>query len=102
MLRTHMAIGKPPRWTPLTEATKLPEDSGEYFRDKNAARYPKHPMEPAVLTLLATDPKIRTTLDFIACESTIGNLLRFVRYQAKPFRILVELVQDTILLIRRE
>jgi hypothetical protein len=59
-------------------------------------------MEPAVLALLATDPKIRTMLDVIACGSTIGNLLRFVRNQAKPFRILVELVQDTILLIRRE
>ena len=102
ILQAHKAVGKPPRWTPLAKATKLPEDSGEYFRDKNAARYPKHPMEPAVLALLATDPTIRTMLDVIACGSTIGGLLRFVRNQDNPFRILVELVGDTIFLLRRE
>ncbi|KAF1814037.1 geranylgeranyl pyrophosphate synthetase [Eremomyces bilateralis CBS 781.70] len=99
---TILVPGKPPRWTPLTEAMNLAQDSGEYFRDKNAARYPKHPMEPAVLALLATDPAVRTKLDVIGCGSTIGNLLRFVRGKDKPFRMLVELVQDTVFFIRRE
>lgn len=100
--QTHEAVGKPPRWTPLAKPTKLAEDSGEYFRDKNAARYPKHPMEPAILALLATDPTIRSKLDVITCGSTIGNLLRFVRNGDRSFRILVELVQDAVFFIRRE
>jgi hypothetical protein len=102
LLTTHKAIGKPPRWTPLAKPIKLAEDRGEYFRDKNAARYPKHPMEPAVLALLATDPKIRTEVDVIGCGSTLGNLLRFVRGADRPFRMLVELVHDTVFLVRRE
>jgi hypothetical protein len=100
--QTDKVEGKPPRWTPLARATKLAEDSGEYFRDKNAARFPKHPMEPAILALLARDPTIRANVDVVACGSTIGNLLPFVRNSDKRFRILVELVEDAVFFIRRE
>ena len=88
---------------PLSKPTRLAEDSGNYFRDKNAARYPKHPMEPSVLTLFATNPTILwSKIDVVACGSTMGNLLRFIRSKDKPFRILVELVHGVAFLIRRE
>jgi hypothetical protein len=59
-------------------------------------------MEPAVVALLATDPKIGAKADVFGCGSTLGSLLRFVRGEDRPFRILVEMVHDTVFLIRRE
>jgi hypothetical protein len=38
----------------------------------------------------------------VACGSTLGNLLRFVRRQDTAFRVLVEKVGDTVFFIRRE
>lgn len=38
----------------------------------------------------------------MACGSTLGNLLRFIRGEDKQFRMLVELVGETVFFIRRE
>ncbi|CAJ2510868.1 Uu.00g064930.m01.CDS01 [Anthostomella pinea] len=103
---TILVPGKPPRWTPLRTPSPLPEDSGDYYRDKNAARYPKHPMEPTVLASLATPSSSSTPvdgdIDIVACSSTLGNLLRFAKGQDKLFRMLVEVVDGTVFFIRRE
>jgi len=80
----------------------LREDAGQYYRDKNAARYPKYPIEPAIAAVLNIAPALRFGLDLVACGSTLGNLLRFIRGQDRPFRILVEAVGDTVFFIRRE
>ncbi|PYH42932.1 uncharacterized protein BP01DRAFT_403792, partial [Aspergillus saccharolyticus JOP 1030-1] len=100
----HILIpGEPPRWAPLSNPTRLAEDSGLYFRDQNAARYPSHPMEPMIQAILASKPdfSLRDT-DIVACGSTLGNLLRFVRGEGKPFRILVEAIGRTVFFMRRE
>ena len=95
--------GKPPAWEPPTTTTKLKEDDGNYFRDPNAARYPAHPIEPAVQAIFASQSHFPTTsIDIFACGSTLGNLLRFVRKVDKSFRILVEAVGDTVFFVRRE
>ncbi|KAF2837531.1 hypothetical protein M501DRAFT_906486, partial [Patellaria atrata CBS 101060] len=96
--------GKPPLWTPLRWSRKLMQDSGNYFRDLNAARYPKHPMEPAVEAILISEPKFPiASVDVFACGSTLGNLLRFASGTSeKSFRILVEAVGNTVFFIRRE
>lgn len=96
--------GLPPVWKPLNEPTQLTADAGEYFRDQNAARYPKHPMEPAVRAVLAQNESLQTRdVDIFACSSTLGNLLRFVRRgEYKPFRFVVEKVGKTVFFIRRE
>ncbi|GKT46259.1 uncharacterized protein ColSpa_06440 [Colletotrichum spaethianum] len=95
--------GAPPKWTPLLERRRLLEDSGVYYRDKNAARYPAHPMEPAAQATLTMHPEPLTKpVDIVACGSTIGNLLRFVRGDERPFRMLVEVVAGAVHLIRRE
>ncbi|KAH9905798.1 hypothetical protein F4778DRAFT_679493 [Xylariomycetidae sp. FL2044] len=101
---TLLVPGKPPRWSPLKDPVPLPQDSGKYYRDKNAARFPKHPMEPSIVSLLATQPQARLdkAIDIVACSSTLGNLLRLTRGQDKLFRILVEVVDGTVFLIRRE
>ncbi|KAJ4411006.1 hypothetical protein N0V85_003880 [Neurospora sp. IMI 360204] len=94
--------GKPPLWTPPSTTPQLEQDSGKFYRDRNAARYPNHPYEPAIATLLRTKPSLVPDLDIVACGSTLGNLLRFVRGQDKTFRFLVEKVGNTIFFIRRE
>jgi len=89
---------------PPSTAPQLSQDNDNYFRDGNAARYPKHPIEPGVVACLDVDPDLPSKTDVMACSSTIGNLLRFVRGNAenKPFRILVEKVGNTVFFIRRE
>ena len=59
-------------------------------------------MEPAITAGIHCNPNLARDIDIVACSSTLGNLLRFVRQQEKPFRILVELVDETLFLIRRE
>ncbi|TKW56232.1 hypothetical protein CTA1_3739 [Colletotrichum tanaceti] len=100
---TVMIPGAPPKWTPLSEPRELTEDNGVYYRDKNAARYPAHPMEPAARAVLTMHPEPLTKpVDVVACGSTIGSLLRFVRGNERPFRMLVEVVGGVVHLIRRE
>jgi hypothetical protein len=95
--------GMPALWDPPSEATKLPQDSGEYFRDQNAARHPKHPMEPAVKAVLAQNPHFDTeAVDVFGCTSTLGNLLRFLKNDDKTFRFAVENVGRTVFFVRRE
>lgn len=59
-------------------------------------------MEPTVIAGLAADPKLPQGVDVVACGSTLGNLLRFVRGEDKPFRMLVQEIHGTVFLIRRE
>ncbi|KAF4954474.1 hypothetical protein FGADI_5253 [Fusarium gaditjirri] len=95
--------GQPPRWTPPKGPNKLPGDSGEYYRDVNAAAYPKHPLEPAIVSVMKMNPD-PIPVNIVACGSTIGNLLRFARGVDldRSFRMLVETVGETVHLIRRE
>lgn len=94
----------PARWRPLNVAQRLRQDDGKYFRDRNAARFPKHPLEAAMVTALSMseDLNIEEGIDIVACGSTLGNLLRFVRGEDKTFRMLVEKAHGTVFLTRRE
>jgi hypothetical protein len=94
--------GKPPRWTPLPGETRLPQDSGDYFRDKNASKFPSHLMESTVLAALTLHPDLPADLDIVACYSSLGNLVRFVLGKDKSFRVLVQAVYNTVFFVRRE
>ncbi|EEY22940.1 conserved hypothetical protein [Verticillium alfalfae VaMs.102] len=78
---TIITPGLPPRWNPPSEPPQLKEDSGVFYRDRNASRLPLHPMEPAIESILLTRPSFAvvssTPIDIVACGSTLGNLLRF-------------------------
>ena len=94
-------------WTPLRVPRKLREDNDIYYRDRNAAHYPKFPIEPTVEAILQVHPTSDTVttgepIDIFACASTLGNLFRFVNGNHLDFRVLVERVDDTVHLIRRE
>ncbi|KAF3314444.1 hypothetical protein TWF173_004787 [Orbilia oligospora] len=100
---TIMAPGKPPLWTPLSVPRQLDEDSGDFYRDPNAARFPSYPIEPAVQAIFRVDTAFSTSeIDVFACGSTLGNLLRFARHDDKPFRFTVELIGNTVFFVRKE
>ncbi|KAL8294631.1 hypothetical protein RB597_007751 [Gaeumannomyces tritici] len=113
---TIVVPGRPPRWTPLSEPREIPDDNGNMgsrnslstrkaFRDENSGRFPRHPIEPAIVAALEIDPSLPSgdnRPDMVACGSTLGSLLRFVSGNDKPFRMLVEAVGDTVFLVRRE
>lgn len=48
------------------------------------------------------DPEVCRGVDIVACGSTLGSLLRFIRGEDKQFRILVEVVEGAVFFIRRE
>ncbi|KAI9925316.1 hypothetical protein ASPWEDRAFT_32389 [Aspergillus wentii DTO 134E9] len=100
---TILIPGKPPAWTPQPDRVKLREDDGEYFRDQNAARYPSHPLQPAVEAILKQNPDFLTTdVDIVGCGSTLGNLLRFARGTDRKFRMVLEAIGSTVFFVRRE
>ncbi|KAG6208449.1 hypothetical protein E4U35_008419 [Claviceps purpurea] len=99
--------GMPAKWTPLLTPKQLTEDCGTFYRDQNAAFYPKHPLEPAVQSILDVRAETRATklfgtLDLFSCGSTLGNLLRFVQGKSLDFRILVEVVGPVVHLVHRQ
>lgn len=59
-------------------------------------------MEPTILAVLAQNAHDAGDDDVVACGSTIGNLLRYIRGEDKRFRFLVELVEGAVFFIRRE
>ncbi|KAH7390935.1 hypothetical protein DE146DRAFT_147938 [Phaeosphaeria sp. MPI-PUGE-AT-0046c] len=100
---TILVPGKPPQWTPPQKAQQLSEDSGQYYRDVNAARYPEYPLAPVIQSVLALEPTFPSAdIDIVACGSTVGNLLRLVRGQDKIFRFTVEVIGDTVFFGRKE
>ncbi|KAI7163225.1 hypothetical protein KC349_g1517 [Hortaea werneckii] len=95
--------GAPPKYDPPNIPKQLQEDSGEFFRDKNGARYPNFPMEPTVRAILLQNSSFDLAeIDIFACGSTFGNLLRFVRQEDRTFRFVVEKVGRTFFFLRRE
>jgi hypothetical protein len=85
-----------------------------YYRDKTAARFPKHPMEPTVEAYLSASPDRSgngNDLSLLACSKTLTNLFDFVMYagaqgtatdELAPFRMLVEKVGHSVFFVRRE
>ena len=101
--KTILVPGEPPAWTPPTEPSQLQEDSGQYFRDINAARSPKHPMLPAVRAVYAEHDNFDgQSIDLFACSRTMERLLGFACHAEKSFRFFVETVGNTVFFIRRE
>lgn len=95
--------GEPPKWTPPKSIQQLREDSGDYFRDKNAARYPNYPLEAMIKAIVSEHQDFDLgDIDIVACSSTLGNLLRFARGQEKSCRMLIEVVDSTVFFLRRE
>lgn len=95
--------GAPPAWAPPAETRRLSEDSGDVFRDQNAARYPKYPSEPAMRAVITMQPQFETkSIDVVGCGSTLGNLLRLVKSTEMSFRFDVEFIGNSVFFVRKE
>lgn len=93
--------GQPATWRPLPLPCRLPGDCGDYLRDQNGARFPDHPIQPAVQALFALDKSFDPTrIDTMGCASSLGDILRFARSIDSTFRFNTELVGNTLFLIR--
>jgi hypothetical protein len=104
LLTLSKSTGSPHYWSPIdSKSQPLQQDEGDFFRDPNAARYPTYPIEPAIRALFTLNPKFDgNSIDFVACGSTMGNLLNFSRSMPAVFRFDVQLIANTIFLIRRQ
>ncbi|KAI5305634.1 hypothetical protein KEM56_003814 [Ascosphaera pollenicola] len=98
--------GLPPKWTPAVTPQRLPGDRGVYYRDLNAAKWPRYPIEPTVRSLLTVNPEFDTgSLDIVCCGSTLGTLLQFcANYESwsRPATMELELIGNTVFIVRRE
>ncbi|KAJ9607037.1 hypothetical protein H2200_008109 [Cladophialophora chaetospira] len=98
---TILVPGAPPRWLPPATFQRLREDRGDYYRDPNAARYPRWPLGPAVQSIYTLRPDFRTDeVDIFCCASIIGSLLAVVRGENKTFQFGIQKIGNTVLLVR--
>ncbi|KAK4228086.1 hypothetical protein QBC38DRAFT_476132 [Podospora fimiseda] len=96
--------GNPPRMTALTSPITVSPDEGFCPRDICSSLYPEHPMEPAVVAVLQSNPTAFNKVQIVACSKVLNHLLSIARQWKKqgPIRILVERIGNTIYLGRRE
>ncbi|KAI0841012.1 hypothetical protein F5Y06DRAFT_235318 [Hypoxylon sp. FL0890] len=93
--------GQPATWKPPQLPSQLPSDHGDYLRDQNGARFPDHPMQPSVQSLFALNKDFDpSSVDIMGCASSLGDILRFTRSVESTFRFDVEMVENTLFLIR--
>ena len=89
-------------WTPPRVPPNLKPDSDDYFRDPNAARWPRFPIEPAIRAVFAQRPQFDATdVAVVGCGNTMGNLLRFLESSDRTFSFNIEVIGSTVFMIRK-
>ena len=99
--RTILIPRRPPKWTPPLGEVVMEQDSGDYYRDENAARFPMYPLDPAVKAVLHMAPEEVSNLDVFGCGSTLGALLRFCSGDYHSFSFVVQMIGHTAFFLRR-
>ncbi|KAI3318241.1 hypothetical protein HD806DRAFT_549290 [Xylariaceae sp. AK1471] len=93
--------GQPAAWELPLLPCQLHRDSGVYKRDQYGARFTGHPIQATVQALFVLnhnfDPSIT---DIMGCASSIGDIFRFARSINSTFRFDVEVVGNTLFLVR--
>ncbi|KAJ2968510.1 hypothetical protein NQ176_g9145 [Zarea fungicola] len=88
----------PPKWTPLDQPRRLEQDSGTYYRDKNAAHYPDFPLEASVEAIMkmnsdADKASYPGLIDVFGCAiEVVGTTVHFIRREKSPR----EIIQDVL------
>ena len=101
-LTTKLIQGSPPAYLPPKHVPTLKQDSGTYFRDPNAARYPLFPLEPAIRALLISKPDFDcSNLDIVGCGSTLGCVVSAARGEERTFHFGIERIGNTVFLVRQ-
>ncbi|KAG9788871.1 hypothetical protein KCU88_g1634, partial [Aureobasidium melanogenum] len=95
--------GTPPLWNPPAIPRELELDSGDFFRDLNAARYPSCPLVPAAQAVRELATQFPTQdVDVFTCADTLCKLARFNCGEEQTFRIILTKIGNTLFMIRRE
>lgn len=83
---------------------RVSPDSGVHFIDQNSFRVPKYPFEVVFQAMNVTNPTFRfNDVDVITNRNSLRHLLDFCRGKCRDsFRIDLYLVQDTLVIERRE
>ena len=93
--------GAPALWSPPTLAPKMKPDSGKIFIDQNAARNPKHPLEPLFRALVTQKPDFAIgDVDLVTDRNNIRKLLSFIdpstaKRGLEAFTITIEIIKKT-------
>ena len=78
-------------------------DSDDYFKDIDAAYWPKFPMEPTIRAILTERPDFKASkIDVVSCGNVMRNLFRFADSIERSFRFNMEVIGNTLFLVRRE
>lgn len=82
----------------------LPRDTGTYFIDHNACLAPQYPFEPLFQALSVMRPDFNfMNVDLISNRNSLRKLFGFVTGRLhRSFRIDLQMVHETLFLIRRE
>ncbi|KAI1490588.1 hypothetical protein F5X96DRAFT_694454 [Biscogniauxia mediterranea] len=98
---TIVVPAQPATWRPPELPIDLPGDQGDFFRDLNGASFPNYPMQPSVQAIFTLDNDFDpSSIDIMGCASSLGEIIRFSRSIDSTFRFDVEMIGDTLFLIR--
>ncbi|KAF8434005.1 hypothetical protein BGX38DRAFT_1221409 [Terfezia claveryi] len=94
------------RWTPPSLPAWLNPDSGIFYIDQNAYRWPTSPLEPALRALFTLHPTFDLNpIDIVTDRNNLRKLFRFVCGDQKlmhEFKFYVEVINKTVLVTRWE
>ncbi|RPB29209.1 hypothetical protein L211DRAFT_833071 [Terfezia boudieri ATCC MYA-4762] len=94
------------RWTPPSLPAWLNPDSGIFYIDQNAYRWPTSPLEPALRALFTLHPTFDLNpIDIVTDRNNLRKLFRFVCGNQKfmhEFKFYVEVINRTVLVTRWE
>lgn len=90
-------------WNPVNGPQQVKEDEGEYLKDQNSARWPDHPLEPAIRAAFDFNPNLKPEeISLVTCTATLGNIFMFASSVPWSFQFDIEKVGNTVFMVRRE
>lgn len=101
-----MLSGLAARWTPPSLPAWLNPDTGIYYIDQNAYRWPTSPLEPAFRALFTLHPTFDlNSIDFVTDRNNLRKLFRFACGNPQfihDFKFYIEVINKTVLVTRWE
>lgn len=101
-----MLSGLAARWTPPPLPAWLNPDTGIYYIDQNAYRWPTSPLEPALRALFTLHPTFDLNpIDLITDRNNLRKLFRFACGNPQfmhDFKFYIEVINKTVLVTRWE
>ncbi|KAI1919560.1 hypothetical protein LOZ12_000403 [Ophidiomyces ophidiicola] len=100
---TIVIPGVPRMWKSTDKPCPLKQDCSQYFLDQNSARWPDHPLEPAIRSVFDFNPTFKPEeIDIVTCTEVIGNIFEVASSTPRSFRFDMEKVGNTFFMVKRE